>query len=327
MDALRRRLRLAYVDGAEHWTLENVGRPMTGNELVGVIGRCRGTWALGRRSTRVLRFAHMPGDQPSPAKPSLDDIRSVLDKDIFPALDAPIRYFSDEALQAIEIGRRGRDLYRAIGAIESLHPTAALILARAVTEVAILAGWVEQKPSEHLELWRAEADRVTLASLGRFNRYLGRMGADAPRTDRNQNALARKRVAEARATAKGLGHPERSSLLPSLEEMAAGDADVWDGYQLIYRMLSHEIHSAAGALGTPRLENRRDGTHLVSGESWPSGTAIQMATPQVVNLMVSVSRLGHLGLHDRLTTLWDAYNPPRPRMSHDPERIGRIRTP
>jgi hypothetical protein len=39
MDELRRRLRLAYLDGAETWTRSNVGRTMTGDELAGVLGR------------------------------------------------------------------------------------------------------------------------------------------------------------------------------------------------------------------------------------------------------------------------------------------------
>ncbi len=39
MDELRRRLRLAYVDGAEEWTVANVGRRMTTDELGRVIGR------------------------------------------------------------------------------------------------------------------------------------------------------------------------------------------------------------------------------------------------------------------------------------------------
>ena len=39
MDELRRRLRLAYVDGAEEWTAVNVGRRMTTDELEGVLGR------------------------------------------------------------------------------------------------------------------------------------------------------------------------------------------------------------------------------------------------------------------------------------------------
>ena len=38
-DELRRRLRLAYVDGAEEWTRENVGRALTRDELAGVLGR------------------------------------------------------------------------------------------------------------------------------------------------------------------------------------------------------------------------------------------------------------------------------------------------
>lgn len=37
MDALRGRLRFAYVDGAEEWTRENVGRPLTHDELVVVL--------------------------------------------------------------------------------------------------------------------------------------------------------------------------------------------------------------------------------------------------------------------------------------------------
>jgi hypothetical protein len=39
---LRRRLRLAYVDGAEDWTRENVGRGLTPDELGRVIERYAG---------------------------------------------------------------------------------------------------------------------------------------------------------------------------------------------------------------------------------------------------------------------------------------------
>ena len=42
MDALRRRLRLAYVDGAEEWTLANVGRLTSTDELGRVIARYTG---------------------------------------------------------------------------------------------------------------------------------------------------------------------------------------------------------------------------------------------------------------------------------------------
>jgi hypothetical protein len=42
LDQLRRRLRFAYVEGAEEWTRENVGRVMTGEELGRVMGRFRG---------------------------------------------------------------------------------------------------------------------------------------------------------------------------------------------------------------------------------------------------------------------------------------------
>ena len=42
MDALRRRLRLAYVEGAEEWTRENFGRPMTSEEAEGVLERYTG---------------------------------------------------------------------------------------------------------------------------------------------------------------------------------------------------------------------------------------------------------------------------------------------
>jgi hypothetical protein len=41
LDALRQRVRLAYVDGAEEWTRENVGRGLTRDELGRVIGRFR----------------------------------------------------------------------------------------------------------------------------------------------------------------------------------------------------------------------------------------------------------------------------------------------
>jgi hypothetical protein len=42
LDALRRRVRLAYVQGAEEWTRANIGRTMTPDELAGVLERYTG---------------------------------------------------------------------------------------------------------------------------------------------------------------------------------------------------------------------------------------------------------------------------------------------
>jgi len=42
LDYLRRRLRFAYVDGAEAWTREHIGRSMTEAELAGVLRRYPG---------------------------------------------------------------------------------------------------------------------------------------------------------------------------------------------------------------------------------------------------------------------------------------------
>lgn len=42
LDALRRRLRLAYVEGAEDWAAANLGRPLHGDELGRVIARYTG---------------------------------------------------------------------------------------------------------------------------------------------------------------------------------------------------------------------------------------------------------------------------------------------
>jgi hypothetical protein len=42
MDELRKRLRLAYLEGAESWSRENVGRSMTEREMAGVAPRYRG---------------------------------------------------------------------------------------------------------------------------------------------------------------------------------------------------------------------------------------------------------------------------------------------
>lgn len=42
MDELRRRLRLAYVEGAEQWSRGNAGRAMTPDELAGVLERYSG---------------------------------------------------------------------------------------------------------------------------------------------------------------------------------------------------------------------------------------------------------------------------------------------
>jgi hypothetical protein len=68
LDELRRRLRFAYVDGAEDWTGQNIGRGMTRDELGRVIGRyvgrsgATGVYAhLGGRVT-VLPLGRVKGD-------------------------------------------------------------------------------------------------------------------------------------------------------------------------------------------------------------------------------------------------------------------------
>jgi hypothetical protein len=42
MDALRRRLRLAYIQGAEEWTQRELGRRLTGEEFEGLAERYLG---------------------------------------------------------------------------------------------------------------------------------------------------------------------------------------------------------------------------------------------------------------------------------------------
>jgi hypothetical protein len=39
MEARQRRIRLAYLEGAEEWSRENTGRALTEAELEGVVGR------------------------------------------------------------------------------------------------------------------------------------------------------------------------------------------------------------------------------------------------------------------------------------------------
>jgi len=53
MGELRRRLRLAYVDGAEEWTAMNVGRRMTTDELGRVIGRYGSTGPITMEDSRI----------------------------------------------------------------------------------------------------------------------------------------------------------------------------------------------------------------------------------------------------------------------------------
>jgi hypothetical protein len=57
MDELRRRLRLAYVEGAEAWALENDGRRLTEHELGRVIDGYEGDRRVhlhGRRTPRLV---------------------------------------------------------------------------------------------------------------------------------------------------------------------------------------------------------------------------------------------------------------------------------
>jgi hypothetical protein len=255
-------------------------------------------------------------DGTSRANVTLADVRRAVEGEFLPRIEGPISVFSNETIEALAIGHRAAELYRAAVDVAPRYQSAAHVLVRSLLEIAILATWISKAPDPRVRMWQAETQRVRLRDAARFDQYLAWQQEPAETLSPTTLSEVRAEIDQARAAAIAAGEPIGSggSLLPTVQAMAKVDPDLWETYHLLYRHFSTWSHSAKWSMSGASLANRDDGVYLIdTGKGWGPEGIEQAALIGIILAIMAVSRVAELDLHDRAEALWNAYNPPRPR--------------
>ena len=99
--------------------------------------------------------------------------------DLSAALDEPVARETDFKLAVLALAQRARTWFRGFIALQdSPVPAAGLPLLRLAAEINILIRFLEMDPALHTELWQAEGERLSLATIEEHNaKHVERWGA------------------------------------------------------------------------------------------------------------------------------------------------------
>ena len=190
--------------------------------------------------------------------------------DLSAALDEPATRESDFKLATLALAQRARTWFRGFIALQdSPVPAAGLALLRLAAEVNILIRFLELDPALHTELWQAEGERLSLATIEEHNaKHAERWGA-VPTDDAELDARrSTVREAHAKAVAAGIISERSTSVLPSTARQvkAIHHRAAYEAYTLVYRPMGFEIHSSAPSLLNGEFETRNDGSISFSAD-------------------------------------------------------------
>ena len=193
--------------------------------------------------------------------PSVREAAAAIDG-LLPALDRPIDGMSREQVIAQALVRRGRHLYRSANRnLDEGDAIAAGVLVRSLMDLLILVRWAEDDPENHIEMWIAEDtnDSVRPAPRSIASSANGGDGCGATKFRSQISKLGRADVARVREAALARNEPgvgERGSVVPGLETMSQCADDLWEVYQVAFRVLSDIAHSGGRSFVRDRVEVR-----------------------------------------------------------------------
>ncbi len=117
-------------------------------------------------------------------------------------------------------------------------------------------------------------------------------------SDRIAEMKATIKAVRSEAVADGQFPPKFNRLLPLIETMATetGDSAIWEGYQVLYRMVSPWTHFGGRSMSGHRVEPRPDGLHIVPTHAYGADAIRSLAAPTMLILLGSTSRICELGI-------------------------------
>jgi Family of unknown function (DUF5677) len=227
-------------------------------------------------------------------------------------LDHPIDGLPQPPVLSLGIARQAGDVYRSLlGACNRNELTAAMVLVRPIVEAAIVVRWIEVDPQPHTDMYFAEDDRQILgaAPILREQRRRRGLATAEPIIPKATEAEMKASVQRVRSEAIAAGRlpPKFNRLLPLVETMATEthDSAIWEGYQVIYRIVSPWTHFGGRSLAGHTTEARSDGTHLVPAHVYDASAIRSLTAPTMLVLLGSLSRLCDLGVDGETRLLQD----------------------
>ena len=250
--------------------------------------------------------------EPVPFQEALETAERELDR-LAGRLDVPVEGRDGPCVVVLGIARQAFEVYRGLrreAMADALGITAPILL-RTVADAAILLRWIEDNLPLRVEMYFAEDDRLRLASAVPFRKFRSRRGRDSgPVYPPEREAEMRANLVDVRERARAAGEKigEHGRMLPKIEAMAlaTGDTAMWEAYQVIFRIASDWTHLGGSAIASHRVEQRRDGPHLVVKGSFRGVELRAMACPSMAHLIGTVSRICALGIEGEARLWQDA---------------------
>jgi hypothetical protein len=239
--------------------------------------------------------------------------------------DVPIDGRSREQRAVLALVLHARHIYHAIlrdcmaGDIAT-----ALLSLRALSEAGVLIHWIELSPTDHVEMWEAEANRHRLAAAKAFDAMDRKRGWDRFRAPilPTLPAEMEPRVRQVREAALLRGeHLPRAACLPTVALMAGTTVEAMRQiYEIVYRITSPWAHASEQVLAAYGPEARSDGTHIVPSWAWTARDVMGLTVPLFAILLGSASRMCGLGLEGECRAIQDSV------ADYPPEALGAVPT-
>ena len=228
------------------------------------------------------------------------------------SLDRPVEGLVQPCALTMGIARQAGAVHRDLMTLcASNRLTSPVILLRPIVEAAILVRWIEVDPQPHSDMYFAEDDRQRLSSAPAFVEFRRRRGTpmSGPVFTREVEVAMRKGVTAVKEGAIAAGKITKKSnrVLPLIQDMAKAtdDSAIWEGYEVIYRVVSPWTHVGGRALSHYEPEIRSDGTHLVPVPPYDGQAIRALTAPTMLVLLGSVGRICGLGIEREARILQD----------------------
>jgi hypothetical protein len=210
-------------------------------------------------------------------------------------LDVPVEGMTREQQWVLAMGLQACRFRRGAARACRAHDAAtAMVVVRALVELAINLRWVERDPTLNLEKWWAAEYKQLIATDRKW--AIARAGLAGVLSEDDIAAM----TAHRDDVKKRAGWSDQL-----FDRIDAGDDVAWQMYCVEYFALSSQAHSDSHAFRGFRSVMRADGTHIVPSSDWDPVLVRAWAVRTLAIVLESVSRVCGLGIDQACHALWN----------------------
>ena len=211
------------------------------------------------------------------------------------SLDVPIDSMTEAQQWVLAMGIQACRFRQGVSRACRAEDTAtAMVVLRALVELAINLRWLERDPSANVEKWLAAQYRQQLTTDRKWATERGGLSAVLTATEAAQLTECRE------ALKKRAGWSDHLA-----DRIDKADDVAWILYCVEYFALSSQAHSDRLAFHGFRSIDQADGTHIRPGTDWDPVLVRAWGVRTLAIVLESVSRVCGLGIEQACNPLWN----------------------